>query len=115
MWYVYLLSNGNRTYVGCTTDPFRRLRQHNKELVGGARATAKSSTKWKLRLCLAGFPNRSTACRWEALIKKRARGYENRAAAMHTVLKGECPPAPRGKTARVYDVPPGLTLISMLG
>ena len=40
MSYVYLLlsTNGN-TYVGATVDLNRRLRQHNKEISGGARAT----------------------------------------------------------------------------
>ena len=40
MSYVYLLvsTNGN-TYVGATVDLTRRLRQHNKEIKGGAHAT----------------------------------------------------------------------------
>ena len=39
-YYVYLLvSSDNCTYVGATMDLDRRLRQHNKEIKGGARAT----------------------------------------------------------------------------
>jgi hypothetical protein len=40
-FYVYLLESSckHATYVGATTDPDRRLRQHNKELAGGAVAT----------------------------------------------------------------------------
>jgi predicted GIY-YIG superfamily endonuclease len=40
-YYVYLLtSSNNATYVGATIDLERRLRQHNKEIKGGAHATA---------------------------------------------------------------------------
>ena len=42
-WTLYLLENEpkTRTYVGVTKDLKRRLRQHNKELVGGAKYTAR--------------------------------------------------------------------------
>jgi len=40
-FYCYMLyTSKNQTYIGATVDPDRRLRQHNKELSGGARATA---------------------------------------------------------------------------
>jgi len=40
MSFVYLLvSSDNATYVGATVDIERRLRQHNKEIKGGAHAT----------------------------------------------------------------------------
>ena len=37
--YALLSKGGKRTYVGVTNDPRRRLRQHRRELAGGARAT----------------------------------------------------------------------------
>ena len=92
MWYVYLITDGRRTYVGSTTNVQRRLRQHNGEIVGGARATRKSAGKWKIVAYLEGFTNRSEACRWEALVKKRARGISNRTTAMTLVASGKCPP-----------------------
>ena len=40
-YVVYLLVNTihNKTYIGITNNPTRRLRQHNGELVGGAKYT----------------------------------------------------------------------------
>jgi predicted GIY-YIG superfamily endonuclease len=44
--YVYVLYSGNRTYCGYTVNPSRRLRQHNGELVGGAKST-RALNNWK--------------------------------------------------------------------
>lgn len=109
MWYVYLLYHptAGRTYVGSTTDPQRRLRQHNKEIVGGARATSKAAPGWELDTVIGGFSNRSMACRWEALLKKRARGLTGRREAFMLVVDGVCPPSKRGKK---YRVPVTVTL-----
>jgi predicted GIY-YIG superfamily endonuclease len=40
-YLVYLLTNtvNNCTYIGCTNNAIRRLRQHNGDLVGGAKYT----------------------------------------------------------------------------
>ena len=39
-WYVYILRCADETlYTGITTDLERRIRQHNGELVGGAKYT----------------------------------------------------------------------------
>lgn len=49
-YIVYLLvnDNNNKTYVGITNNPIRRIRQHNGELVGGAKYTTsnKGLGKW---------------------------------------------------------------------
>ena len=40
MAFCYMLyTDDGHTYIGATVDPNRRLRQHNQELAGGARAT----------------------------------------------------------------------------
>ena len=39
-WHVYILScDDGSLYTGVTTDPSRRLREHNGEIAGGARYT----------------------------------------------------------------------------
>lgn len=44
--YILRLPNKNRTYVGYTIDPKRRIQQHNGILKGGAKATS-SSNEWQ--------------------------------------------------------------------
>lgn len=92
-WHVYLLLNDahTRTYVGATVNPDRRLRQHNKEIVGGARAT--SNDHWT-RICLvSGFPNERAALQfewmWKHLTRKESRGapIERRYRALSQLLE----------------------------
>jgi len=78
MSFVYLLlSSDNATYVGATVDLNRRLRQHNKEISGGAYATASKVAKGEswLRAChVKGFPDWQAALqfewRWKQLSRK---------------------------------------------
>ena len=78
MSYVYLLlSSDNSTYVGATVDLERRLRQHNKEIKGGACATSKKVVKGEtwIRAChVSGFPDWTAALqfewRWKQLSRK---------------------------------------------
>jgi len=78
MSYVYLLvsSNGS-TYVGATIDLERRLKQHNKEIKGGAYATSSKVLKGEtwIRAChVSGFPDWTAALqfewRWKQLSRK---------------------------------------------
>ena len=46
----------NRTYVGATNHFTRRIRQHNREIVGGAKATA--GHKWHNIILVHGFNTR---------------------------------------------------------
>ena len=71
-WFVYMLRCSDDTlYTGVTTDTQRRLRQHNGELVGGAKYT-------RLRrpvelIWTEPHPDRSTASKREYAIKKLPR------------------------------------------
>lgn len=80
-FFVYLLyanaSSGQQTYVGATVDLDHRLRQHNKEIKGGARATSvqvERGETWE-RVChVAGFPTWNAALqfewRWKQITRK---------------------------------------------
>ncbi len=76
--YVYLLiSSDNSTYVGATIDLHRRLRQHNKEIKGGAHATGIKVSRgetWVRAAYVSGFPTWQAALqfewRWKQLSRK---------------------------------------------
>jgi predicted GIY-YIG superfamily endonuclease len=72
-WYVYLLGacNGKGTYVGMTNNLDRRLKQHNGEQSGGAKAT--HGQQWR-RICyVEGFPDQTAALQFEWAWKHRSR------------------------------------------
>ena len=102
MSYVYLLlSSDNATYVGATVDLDRRLRQHNKEIKGGAHATGSKVEKGEnwVRAChVSGFPTWSAALqfewRWKQLSRKMSQKMyplERRMIALKQLLALERP------------------------
>eukprot|EP00466_Bigelowiella_natans_P001303 jgi/Bigna1/89415/estExt_fgenesh1_pg.C_490014 len=52
------------TYIGFTTDPRRRIRQHNGLLVNGARQT-KRKRPWTMVVVVHGFPNKTSGLQFE--------------------------------------------------
>ncbi|KAI8545896.1 hypothetical protein RHMOL_Rhmol07G0072600 [Rhododendron molle] len=67
-WAVYLILSTNtpiKTYVGVTTNFSRRLRQHNGELKGGAKAS-RIGRPWVCACIIQGFMDRSEACAFES-------------------------------------------------
>ena len=55
-----------KTYVGYTTDPIRRLRQHNGELKhGGAKRTARNGRPWQYAAIVDGFQDKVSAMKFE--------------------------------------------------
>jgi structure-specific endonuclease subunit SLX1 len=77
-FFVYLLESSCKraTYVGATVNLDRRLRQHNKELVGGAHATgvkvARGQT-WRRACHVTGFPTWQSALQFEWRFKQLTR------------------------------------------
>ena len=79
-WMLYLLENtstnslepnkNKKTYLGVTVDIERRLRQHNGELVGGAKYTKanKGNGIWVLKKLVKDL-TKSQAFSYESLIK----------------------------------------------
>jgi predicted GIY-YIG superfamily endonuclease len=97
MSYVYLLvSTKGNTYVGATVDLERRLRQHNKEIKGGAHATGTKVSQgetWKRAVHVSGFPDWQAALqfewRWKQLTRKLAMNIvplERRIVALKLLL-----------------------------
>ena len=70
MWYCYILMSESkkRTYIGKTNDPHRRLRQHNGEIVGGAKSTLKDRP-WNHICIISGFKDEIEALRFEYMMK----------------------------------------------
>lgn len=91
-WYVYLLSCADNTYyTGVTTDPRRRLLEHNGERAGGARYTrARRPVKMVyFELC----DDRAEACAREYEIRKLDRRRKTQlAASMADQIPQSTPP-----------------------
>lgn len=97
-YYVYLLvSTCGNTYVGATIDLNRRLRQHNGEIKGGARATharVKNGEIWRRHAYVSGFPTWKCALqfewRWKQLSRKwpiKMNPLERRMNALQQLLQ----------------------------
>lgn len=82
-WSVYLILSTNhpiKTYVGVTTNFPRRLKQHNGELKGGAKAS-RAGRPWICACLICGFTDRSEACvfesKWKAFSRRAPRNNQN--------------------------------------
>ena len=68
-FFVYLLqATDNSTYIGATVDLEHRLRQHNKEIKGGATATSMKVLKgeaWTYVCHIENFPTWNEALKFE--------------------------------------------------
>lgn len=62
--YCLVARNGS-TYIGATVDLAHRIRQHNGELVGGARATSRHPNGWRPHCYVENFPSWRAALQFE--------------------------------------------------
>ena len=104
MWYCYILRNKleqykNNTYNGFTNKPMHRLRQHNEEIKGGARATHGKGGGWEICAMIGGFENKINAlsCEWRIKCpsgkpgkrERKYQGVEGRVSSLNEILKLE--------------------------
>ena len=118
--FVYLLlSSDNATYVGATIDLEHRLRQHNKEIKGGAFATSAKVNKGEtwIRAChVEGFPDWQAALqfewKWKHLsrqLKNKLKPLERRMIALQQLLSLERPTT-KAKAYSEWEKPPNVII-----
>jgi len=101
MFVYFLLCTDGSTYIGATVDLDRRLRQHNKEIKGGAHATGMKVAAGKswCRVCyVSGFPDWKATLqfewRWKQIsrtLSKTIKPLERRLIALQKLLTIERP------------------------
>jgi structure-specific endonuclease subunit SLX1 len=118
--FVYLLqSTTGNTYVGATIDLEHRLRQHNKEIKGGAHATSikvEQGEIWTRVAHIAGFPDWQSALQFEWRWKQISRKYpvkmnplERRLNALKDLLALDRPTT-KAKLYSEWSNPPEINL-----
>ncbi len=116
MNYCYFLyTECNQTYIGATTDPDRRLRQHNKEISGGAKTTSikvNMGEIWVRHCYVKGFPDWQSCLqfewRWKQLTRKLSKIIEpikRRMIALDELLHLD-KPTQKAKPYIEWDNPP---------
>jgi len=119
-FFVYiLLSTDNSTYVGATFDLERRLRQHNKEIKGGAFTTGAKVSNGQIWVRVAhvtGFPDWQAALQFEWRLKQLSRRISlsvnplhRRMIALKQLLKLERPTS-KAKAYTEWSQPPKVVL-----
>ena len=90
MYLVYLLKCENYSYVGMTNDIFKRIRQHNGEISGGARYTSRRKG-WYPVLIIDGFSDMRSAMQCEWRLKRGKKGVLGRIKYLNEYLtNNEC-------------------------
>jgi len=92
--FSYLLFSGTgkkqKTYIGATNNPDRRLKQHNGLISGGAYAT--KGREWTRAVYVGGFPDWTAALQFEWSWKRHSRkkyGLEGKLQGLVNLLNSE--------------------------
>ena len=80
--YVYFIESSNgSTYIGATVNLDKRIRQHNKEISGGAVATTNMVEKgeiWSYYCYVENFPSYNEALKFEWRWKQISRAIQKK-------------------------------------
>ena len=86
-WYLYLLDCADgTTYIGISTDAWRRLKEHNTGR--GARYTSLRKRRPVQLLGVWRFPDRASAARAEAKLKRRPAKHKRLLASEQATFEG---------------------------
>ena len=103
-YFCYLLRSlsprhAGHTYIGFTTDPLRRLRQHNGDITAGANRTARRRP-WQLCAAVSGFTSKVIALQFEWQWT-----YPRKSKRMRAVMEGRrWGGGVRGKVEVMYEL-----------
>jgi predicted GIY-YIG superfamily endonuclease len=104
--YCLQRDDGRQTYIGATVDPDRRLKQHQGELSGGARAT--QGKVWR-RVCLVGgFPSWNDALKFEWRWKRFGRKFRNWEKGLEALMALD---KPTESAVPYVDYPEGMPIV----
>jgi len=89
--YCIKATDCSRSYIGATNDFTRRLKQHNREISGGAKATI--GHRWEPQIHVVGFVDRKQLLRfewfWKHCFKSLERGIYRRIDMLEYLLNKE--------------------------
>ena len=123
-FFVYFIQSTNgSTYIGATVNLDKRIRQHNKELKGGATATSLKVLNgeiWAYICYVENFPNWNEALkfewRWKQISRKIQKNnptqkpIERRLEALNKLLKLEKSTS-KAELYNQWEIPPNVVYI----
>tara|TARA_B100001093_G_scaffold508669_1_gene571310 strand:- start:3979 stop:4365 length:387 start_codon:yes stop_codon:yes gene_type:complete len=124
-FFVYFIQSTNGgTYIGATVDLDKRIRQHNKEIKGGAKATSikvENGEIWSYICYVENFPSWNEALkfewRWKQISrqiqksKPNQKPIERRLEALKRLLELDKPTS-KALLYNEWDIPPKIVYIA---